>query len=105
MKAHLKMLSKSKPYAISLFSGMGGGSLGMERAGFEVIAHSEIDQVSQQSHKINFPNCKLIGTGDLSKTTDDELASFAEAKVDLIFAGFYNQKSASASEDPKSIED
>ena len=77
--------------AISLFSGMGGDSLGMKKAGFEVIAHSEINPVFQQTHKVNFPDCQLIGTGDLSKTTDDELASFAGdplGPVDLIFAGF-----------------
>jgi len=77
--------------AISLFSGMGGDSLGMKKAGFEVIAHSEINPVFQQTHKVNFPDCQLIGTGDLSKTTDDEFASFAGAPlgpVDLIFAGF-----------------
>ena len=45
--------------AISLFSGMGGDSLGMKRAGFEVIAHSEINPVFQQTHKINFPNCQF----------------------------------------------
>ena len=67
---------------------MGGDSLGMKNAGFEVIAHSEINPVFQQTHKLNFPDCQLIGTGDLSKTTDEELAHFTKSSVNLIFAGF-----------------
>ena len=31
----------SKPTAISLFSGMGGDSLGMKQAGIEILAYSE----------------------------------------------------------------
>ena len=50
----------SKPTAISLFSGMGGDSLGIEQAGFDVVAFNEIDKAAIESHKLNFPNSKLI---------------------------------------------
>jgi DNA (cytosine-5)-methyltransferase 1 len=50
----------SKPKAISLFSGMGGDSLGIEQAGFDVVAFNEIDKAAIESHKLNFPNSKLI---------------------------------------------
>lgn len=50
----------SKPKAISLFSGMGGDSLGIEQAGFDVIAFNEINKAAIESHKLNFPNSELI---------------------------------------------
>ena len=51
----------SKPTAISLFSGMGGDSLGMEQAGIEILAYSEKESVFRETHDANFPNCKLLG--------------------------------------------
>jgi DNA (cytosine-5)-methyltransferase 1 len=58
INAQSKMISK--PKAISLFSGMGGDSLGIEQAGFDVVAFNEIDKAAIESHKLNFPNSKLI---------------------------------------------
>ena len=49
-----------KPTAISLFSGMGGDSLGIQEAGFRVIAFNEIDNSAIESHKLNFPDSTLI---------------------------------------------
>jgi len=48
------------PSAISLFSGMGGDSLGMKIAGFDVIAFNEINKSAIESHLANFDGCKLI---------------------------------------------
>jgi len=73
--------------AISLFSGMGGDSLGIQNAGFELVAYSEWEKEMKQTHELNFPDTKLIGCGDITKTTDEELLEF-KGKVDLIFAGF-----------------
>lgn len=72
--------------AVSLFSGMGGDTLGMKQAGIDVIAYSEIDKTFQQTHNENFKNCKLIGDGNILKTTDEELLKYKDA--DIIFAGF-----------------
>ena len=47
--------------AISLFSGMGGDSLGLKQAGFNIIAYSEKINWIRNTHDINFPNSKLIG--------------------------------------------
>ena len=44
--------------AISLFSGMGGDSLGMKNAGIDVVAYSEYMPWARQTHDLNFPNCK-----------------------------------------------
>jgi len=98
---------------ISLFSGMGGDTLGMIQAGCEVIAFNEYDKASIQSHKMNFPDSELIcasvkdrekykesltGTKkenhkamkdyddvyNIQNIQDDVLGSY---KADLIFAG------------------
>ena len=73
--------------AISLFSGMGGDSLGIKNAGFELVAYSEWEKEMKQTHELNFPDTKLIGCGDITKTTDEEFLEY-KGEVDLIFAGF-----------------
>jgi DNA (cytosine-5)-methyltransferase 1 len=88
---------------ISLFSGMGGDSLGMKNAGVELIGYSEIEKEFQKTHDKNFPNCKLIGNGDVVKTTDEEFEEFNEA--DIIFAGFpcqgFSQAGKKLPDDPR----
>ena len=48
---------------IDLFSGIGGFSLGFQRAGFHFTEHyfSEIDKSAIANYKKNFPNAKYIG--------------------------------------------
>jgi len=80
----------NKLTAISLFSGAGGDTIGLEAAGFEVIAYSEIWDKARLTHDKNFPDSKWLGedvSGDITKITDDEFRKYA-GKVDLIFAGF-----------------
>ena len=72
--------------AISLFSGMGGDSLGIQNAGVELVAYSEWEKEMKSTHELNFPNTELIGCGDITKTSDDELLKYSN--IDLIFAGF-----------------
>ncbi|MFW5887773.1 MAG: DNA cytosine methyltransferase [Bacteriovoracia bacterium] len=52
-------LSGSYP-AIELFSGAGGLSLGLERAGFKVCIANEIEKVFAQTFKLNHPHTKVI---------------------------------------------
>ena len=73
--------------AISLFSGMGGDSLGIINAGLDLIAYSEWEKEMKDTHELNFPTTKLIGCGDITKTTDEEFLEYKKI-VDLIFAGF-----------------
>ena len=73
--------------AISLFSGMGGDSLGMVNAGLDLVAYSEYEKEMKETHELNFPNSKLIGCGDITKTNDEDFLKYKD-KVDLIFAGF-----------------
>ena len=76
--------------AISLFSGMGGDSLGLKQAGFNVIAYSEFNKAAIKTHDANFPGATLIGKsvgGDITKVSDEEFEKY-KGDVDLIFAGF-----------------
>ena len=85
----------NKPTAISLFSGMGGDTLGMERAGFDVIAFNEFDKAGIITHQTNFPNSVLIQDETQKKEKDktniqkipDSVFLKYKDKVDLIFAG------------------
>ena len=90
--------------AISLFSGMGGDSFGMVNAGCELVAYSEKEKKFRETHKLNFPNCKLLGNGDILKTTDDELKMY-ENDIDIIFAGFpcqgFSQAGKKLPDDPR----
>jgi len=58
---------------ISLFSGMGGDTFGMSVAGVNVVAYSEKESYIRDTHELNFKNCRLIGNGDITKTTNEEL--------------------------------
>ena len=93
--------------AISLFSGMGGDSLGIKNAGYKLIAYSEFIEDFRKSHDLNFPDCKLLGEyckSDVSKITDEEFLEYKN-KVDLIFAGFpcqgFSQAGKKLPDDPR----
>jgi DNA (cytosine-5)-methyltransferase 1 len=78
--------------AISLFSGCGGDTLGLTRAGFQVIAYNECKKSAIESHEANFPNSKLL-QDPTSKATDITKVPTSvfepyKGKVNLIFAGF-----------------
>ena len=109
VKCYLKHLqdgkcNSKKMKAISLFSGMGGDSLGIHNSGIELVAYSEIDKVFQKSHNLNFPNCKLLGDGNIIKTDDDVFEKY-NGIVNLIFAGFpcqgFSQAGKKLPDDPR----
>ena len=60
--------------AISLFSGLGGDSLGMTQAGCTIIAYNELKPTFCSSHNANMPHSELICDGkvnDISKLKDE----------------------------------
>ena len=71
--------------AISLFSGAGGDTLGMKNSGINVLGYIELDKNAIETHKKNFPECKLIGE-DITKIEDNEFKKYKG--VDIIFGGF-----------------
>jgi DNA (cytosine-5)-methyltransferase 1 len=56
------------PIAVEIFAGIGGLSLGLERAGFDVAAAVEFDSNHSAVHNFNFPKTALI-RGDAAKVS------------------------------------
>lgn len=71
--------------ALSLFSGMGGDTLGMSNTGVDVVSYSELRAYIQNTHEANFPDSKLLG-GDITKVTNDAVRQLGN--IDIVFAGF-----------------
>lgn len=49
-----------RPIAVDLFAGVGGFSLGIEQAGFDVVAALEIDPVHAAVYAYNFPHTTVL---------------------------------------------
>jgi DNA (cytosine-5)-methyltransferase 1 len=79
------MSEKKKITAISLFSGAGGDTLGMKNCGINVVGYVEYDKNAIETHKQNFPECKLIGK-DITEIKDEEFEKYKD--IDIIFGGF-----------------
>ncbi len=78
-----------RPIAIDLFAGAGGLSLGLEQAGFDVVAAVEIDPVHAAVHRFNFPQTAVI-TSSVAGLTGAEIreaANLGRKRVDLVAGG------------------
>lgn len=76
--------------AISLFSGCGGDTLGLERAGFKVVGFNEFKKFAIDTHVANFPESVLLKDGvnsDITKVPDSAFTPY-KGKVQIVFAGF-----------------
>ena len=76
--------------AISLFSGCGGDTLGLEQAGFKVVAFNEFKKFAIDTHVANFPESVLLKDGtnsDITKVPDTVFTPY-KGKVQIVFAGF-----------------
>jgi len=77
---------------IDLFSGIGGFSLGFQRACYQFTKHyfSEIDKHAIANYKNNFPNAKYIGDITTIRPTDfagADIITFGSPCQDFSFAG------------------
>ena len=86
--------------AISLFSGAGGDTLGLERAGYKVVAFNEFKEPAIKTHKAVFPESVMLvnpetGKTDIKKVPDQVFQEY-KGKVRLIFAGFPCQSYSNA---------
>ncbi|MBT3298240.1 DNA cytosine methyltransferase [archaeon] len=75
----------SRPKVIDLFAGCGGFSLGLEKAGFEIIGFIENWKPAIETYRLNHPNAKHIGK-DIRKIDLSNLKKY-ENEVDLIIGG------------------
>ena len=78
---------RPRPWAIDLFCGAGGLSLGLEEAGFSVVAAADSDPVSTETHAANIE--ALTWTGDLSDPAGfiRQLDEWGIGEVDLLAGG------------------
>lgn len=67
-------------FAIDLFSGCGGLSLGLKGAGFTVTAAVEIDRKAQETYRLNHPNVRLY-SDDIRKLDPVQMLQDAGLKV------------------------
>lgn len=79
--------NQTKPWAIDLFCGAGGLSLGLEEAGFSVVAAADSDLVALETHAANIEG--LVWGGDLSDPSDflARLQEWGIDRVDLLAGG------------------
>jgi len=76
------------PTAVDLFSGAGGASLGLVRAGWDLRLAADFDQACSLTHQANLPG-EFI-TGDLRDVDAAKVTSAADilpGELDLMFAG------------------
>ena len=78
--------------AISLFSGCGGDTLGLTRAGFKVVAFNECKPAPIATHLLNFPDSVSLlepvkQSGDITKVPDSVFEPY-HGQLAVVFAGF-----------------
>lgn len=71
---------------LDLFSGIGGFSLGLERAGMNTVAFCEIQPFCQKVLAKNFPNKPIFE--DIKKLNGRSLLEHGIDKIDLVCGGF-----------------
>ena len=79
--------SRPRPWAVDLFCGAGGLSLGLEEGGFSVVAAADLDPVATETHAANIQG--LTWTGDLSNPAGflHQLDDWGIESVDLLAGG------------------
>ena len=84
------VMEPAQRHALSLFSGAGGDTCGLEQAGWKVSHFSEFNISAIQTHEHAFPHSTLLqttGSTDIKKIPDDTFANL-QGHIQLIFAGF-----------------
>lgn len=98
-------MSKDSIVAIDLFSGCGGLSLGLQRAGFDIQIAVEKDSASAATFRANHPHTLLI-EADICDVTPAQLRSKGGSQIGLLAGcapcqGFCSLTSKHRKEDPR----
>jgi len=75
------------PTAIELFSGAGGLSIGLEKAGFSIVLANEIENDFAKSFELNHPNTKMICNDIHNIDFYSELKKLHVTHIDLVSGG------------------
>lgn len=75
-----------KPTVIDLFAGVGGLSLGFEKAGFDVVLANEYDESIAEAYKLNHQATHMI-VGDITKLPLEETFSPYRGRIDVVIGG------------------
>lgn len=78
--------ASSRYNVLDLFSGIGGFSLGLERAGMNTVAFCEIDPFCQQVLKNHWPHLPIYG--DIKQLTTRRLHHDNIPSIDLLCGGY-----------------
>lgn len=77
----------SRPKFIDLFAGAGGLSIGLENAGFELVAATDWDHWSCQTLRANHPNI-FVCEGDITSLVLEDFSNeIGNIEIDLIVGG------------------
>lgn len=92
--------------AIDLFSGAGGLSIGIQRAGFKIVTAVEADQLPSSAYQLNFPDTKVIQQ-DITLVPAHEISG-DNSGIDLLAAcppcqGFSSLTSKYRRDDPRNF--
>lgn len=80
------MKNKTNYYAVDLFSGVGGLSHGMIKAGFKVIAAIEMDKNAARAYRLNHAKTKIIEK-DIKQVKISEIKKLLKSKELDLLAG------------------
>lgn len=85
----LEGYGKGRRLAVDLFSGAGGLSLGLQRAGWTTAAAVDFDERALETHAANFPGMSLhMDLGNPAERDRlEELLEPAKGKIDLVAGG------------------
>ena len=77
----------NKPYAIELFAGAGGLSLGLKQAGFEIVLANEIENDFAQSYTSNHSKTKMLQDDVHNINFKKQLENIGIKRISLLAGG------------------
>ncbi|MBL7963723.1 MAG: DNA cytosine methyltransferase [Flavobacteriales bacterium] len=82
-------MAKARQYtALDLFSGCGGFTLGLQRAGIKVLGAIDFNKEAVETFKLNFPTVPYVTEGDMTVMKPEDVArSIGTHHVDVVVGG------------------